>query len=76
MLSLQTRGIIKAMEFNSFTRIHHEDTEIKVINFQRKLHSIRSGNKTDESGDIKKKQYANEIIIILGRQANANHCIE
>lgn len=30
MLSLQSRGIIKAMEFNSFTRIHHEDTEIKV----------------------------------------------
>ncbi|XP_055304238.1 uncharacterized protein LOC129569424 isoform X4 [Sitodiplosis mosellana] len=31
MLSLQSRGIIKAMEFNSFTRIHHEDTEIKVV---------------------------------------------
>lgn len=31
MLSLQSRGIIKAMEFNSFTRIHHEETEIKVI---------------------------------------------
>lgn len=31
MLSLQSRGIIKAMAFNSFTRIHHEDTEIKVI---------------------------------------------
>lgn len=30
MLSLQSRGIIKSMEFNSFTRIHHEDTEIKV----------------------------------------------
>lgn len=33
MLSLQSRGIIKAMEFNSFTRIHHEDTEIKVFSF-------------------------------------------
>lgn len=31
MLSLQQRGIIKSMEFNSFTRIHHEDTEIKVV---------------------------------------------
>lgn len=31
MLSLKSRGIIKSMEFNSFTRIHHEDTEIKVI---------------------------------------------
>lgn len=30
MLSLQSRGIIKSMEFNSFTRIHHEETEIKV----------------------------------------------
>lgn len=30
MLSLQSRGIIKSMAFNSFTRIHHEDTEIKV----------------------------------------------
>ncbi|XP_031628036.1 uncharacterized protein LOC116343880 isoform X4 [Contarinia nasturtii] len=31
MLSLQSRGIIKAMEFQHFTRIHHEDTEIKVV---------------------------------------------
>lgn len=31
MLSLKSRGVIKSMEFNSFTRIHHEDTEIKVI---------------------------------------------
>lgn len=31
MLSLQQRGIIKAMEFNSYTRIHHEDTEIKMV---------------------------------------------
>lgn len=30
MLSLKSRGVIKSMEFNSFTRIHHEDTEIKV----------------------------------------------
>ena len=31
MLSLKSRGIIKSMEYNSFTRIHHEDTEIKVV---------------------------------------------
>jgi hypothetical protein len=31
ILSLQTRGLIKSMEFNSFTRIHHDDTEIKVV---------------------------------------------
>lgn len=30
MLSLQTRGVIKSMEYNSFTRTHHEDTEIKA----------------------------------------------
>lgn len=31
LVSLQNRGLIKSMEFNSFTRIHHEDTEIKVV---------------------------------------------
>lgn len=31
IISLQQRGLIKSMEFNSFTRIHHEDTEIKVV---------------------------------------------
>ena len=31
IISLQKRGLIKSMEFNSFTRIHHEDTEIKVV---------------------------------------------
>lgn len=31
LISLQSRGLIKAMEFNSYTRIHHEDTEIKVV---------------------------------------------
>lgn len=31
IISLQTRGLIKSMEFNAFTRIHHEDTEIKVV---------------------------------------------
>lgn len=31
LLSLQQRGLIKSMEFNSFTRIHHEDKEIKVV---------------------------------------------
>lgn len=30
MQSLESRGVIKAMEFNSFTRVHHGDTEIKV----------------------------------------------
>lgn len=30
LLTLQNRGIIKSLEFNSFTRIHHEDKEIKV----------------------------------------------
>ena len=31
IIALQKRGLIKSMEFNSFTRIHHEDTEIKVV---------------------------------------------
>ncbi|XP_070506117.1 uncharacterized protein [Chironomus tepperi] len=31
LLSLQQRGLIKSMEFNSFTRIHHEDKEIKIV---------------------------------------------
>lgn len=31
LISLQNRGLIKSMEFNSYTRIHHEDTEIKVV---------------------------------------------
>lgn len=31
LVALQNRGLIKSMEFNSFTRIHHEDTEIKVV---------------------------------------------
>lgn len=31
IISLQQRGLIKSMEFNSFTRIHHEDKEIKVV---------------------------------------------
>jgi hypothetical protein len=30
-MSLQQRGLVKAMDFNSFTRVHHEDTEIKVV---------------------------------------------
>lgn len=30
MLSLKARGVIKSMEYNSFTRTHHEDTEIKA----------------------------------------------
>lgn len=35
LMSLQTRGLIKSMDYNAFTRIHHEDKEIKVnlINF-------------------------------------------
>lgn len=28
---MQQRGLIKSMEYNSFTRIHHEDKEIKVV---------------------------------------------
>lgn len=31
MVSLKNRGVIKSMEYNSFTRIHHEDTEIKIV---------------------------------------------
>lgn len=31
LISLKERGLIKSMEFNSFTRIHHEDKEIKVV---------------------------------------------
>lgn len=31
MVSLKNRGVIKPMEYNSFTRIHHEDTEIKIV---------------------------------------------
>jgi hypothetical protein len=31
IISLQQRGLIKSMEYNSFTRIHHEDKEIKVV---------------------------------------------
>ncbi|XP_037937714.1 uncharacterized protein LOC119671243 isoform X4 [Teleopsis dalmanni] len=30
-LSLKERGLIKSMEYNSYTRIHHEDKEIKVV---------------------------------------------
>lgn len=30
LMSLQTRGLIKSMDYNAFTRIHHEDKEIKV----------------------------------------------
>ncbi|KPU77372.1 uncharacterized protein Dana_GF21835, isoform B [Drosophila ananassae] len=29
--SLQERGLIKLMEYNAYTRIHHEDKEIKVV---------------------------------------------
>uniref|UniRef100_A0A1I8PK25 Winged helix-turn-helix domain-containing protein n=1 Tax=Stomoxys calcitrans TaxID=35570 RepID=A0A1I8PK25_STOCA len=29
-MSLKERGLIKSMEYNSYTRIHHEDKEIKV----------------------------------------------
>lgn len=37
MQSLESRGVIKAMEFNSFTRVHHGDTEIKVSLLVQKL---------------------------------------
>lgn len=61
MLSLKARGVIKSMEYNSFTRTHHEDTEIKasVPNFSLPV-------------------FVTHIIFapILGREANANNCIE
>uniref|UniRef100_A0A336KWX4 CSON001613 protein n=1 Tax=Culicoides sonorensis TaxID=179676 RepID=A0A336KWX4_CULSO len=31
LIALKERGLIKSMEYNSFTRIHHEDKEIKVV---------------------------------------------
>ncbi|XP_055637279.1 uncharacterized protein LOC129775981 isoform X2 [Toxorhynchites rutilus septentrionalis] len=31
MLLLKERGLIKSMEFNSFTRLHHDDNEIKIV---------------------------------------------
>ncbi|XP_059618708.1 uncharacterized protein LOC132263125 isoform X4 [Phlebotomus argentipes] len=31
LISLQNRGLVKSMEYNSFTRIHHEDKDIKVV---------------------------------------------
>lgn len=31
MMLLKERGLIKAMEFNSFTRLHHDDKEIKIV---------------------------------------------
>uniref|UniRef100_A0A1L8DCN3 DED domain-containing protein n=1 Tax=Nyssomyia neivai TaxID=330878 RepID=A0A1L8DCN3_9DIPT len=31
LTALQNRGLVKAMEYNSFTRIHHEDKDIKVV---------------------------------------------
>ncbi|XP_055682548.1 uncharacterized protein LOC129789616 isoform X2 [Lutzomyia longipalpis] len=31
LTSLQNRGLVKAMEYNSYTRIHHEDKDIKVV---------------------------------------------
>ncbi|XP_063709938.1 uncharacterized protein LOC134838354 isoform X2 [Culicoides brevitarsis] len=31
LIALKARGLIKSMEYNSFTRIHHEDKEIKVV---------------------------------------------
>lgn len=60
MLSLKSRGIIKSMEFNSFTRIHHEDTEIKVNNAS--IHCVQQTIFND--------------IHILGGQTNANNRIE
>ncbi|XP_055604286.1 uncharacterized protein LOC129752512 isoform X4 [Uranotaenia lowii] len=31
MMLLKERGLIKSMEYNSFTRIHHDDKEIKIV---------------------------------------------
>lgn len=66
MLSLQSRGIIKSMAFNSFTRIHHEDTEIKVnfcLNGKKIFIKICSSERLMS-------------VVSLGRQANANNCFK
>lgn len=31
MLVLKERGLIKSMEYNAFTRIHHDDQAIKIV---------------------------------------------
>lgn len=63
MLTLQNRGVIKSMEFNSFTRIHHEDTEIRVRN---------------SFGERQMDGFNGELLLclVLGGQTNANHCFE
>lgn len=61
MLSLKARGVIKSMEYNSFTRTHHEDTEIKA----------------SELNAIVLCPWLNAIhAVTLGGQTNANDCIE
>lgn len=44
LMSLQTRGLIKSMDYNAFTRIHHEDKEIKVRGLHFINHHRRSLN--------------------------------
>lgn len=68
MLSLQSRGIIKSMAFNSFTRIHHEDTEIKV-NFFFEWKNVYIFFRKCSSERLMS-------VVSLGRQANANNCFK
>lgn len=37
ILLLKERGIIKALDANSFTRVHHEENEIKVMQSLKRL---------------------------------------
>lgn len=80
MLSLQSRGIIKSMEFNSFTRIHHEDTEIKVKKSHLKKMKKCSKNIQKSGNNQALWQGINIhfafLIVLLGRQANANNCLK
>lgn len=41
ILLLKERGLIKSMEFNSYTRIHHDDQEIKIV---KQMPTITSNN--------------------------------
>ncbi|XP_049546247.1 uncharacterized protein LOC125957511 isoform X2 [Anopheles darlingi] len=41
ILLLKERGLIKSMEYNSYTRIHHDDQEIKIV---KQMPTITSNN--------------------------------
>lgn len=71
MLSLQSRGIIKAMEFNSFTRTHHEDTEIKV-RWVIEIHT----SEFDRYENWLHNPIRFFCCMHQGGQANANDCIK